>query len=266
VITQAPLGATALATETVIFELADAFQLETGAADGDYYAIAGQVQAGPGRPVQPLTSQVVPIKTGQTAHGAVLVAAVTDRTTGFNPLVSRPVTDTKLSEPAFAAPAWFPSKPWSVNRLAEQEQLVVVPAQFRGDQDTGILRRFTELTFEVYYADTANVDFSAPVVWQVGSQSYGEVGDFWVATQDTSGIQRVVMAYSRNGVNWQVQDFRASPSIDDRWETRMSILGDPFIYFVQVVDGAGNVTVSSNKGLFFTPPRNIYLPVAASLR
>jgi hypothetical protein len=76
----------------------------------------------------------------------------------------------------------------------------------------------------------------------------------------------VVMAYSRDGVNWQAQDFSDSPTIADGWETRMSILGDPFIYFIQVVDGAGNVTVSSNKGLFFTPPRNIYLPVAASLR
>jgi hypothetical protein len=35
-----------------------------------------------------------------------------------------------------------------------------------------------------------------------------------------------------------------------------------FIYLVQAVDGAGNVTITSNKGLFFEPERHqIYLPI-----
>jgi hypothetical protein len=99
----------------------------------------------------------------------------------------------------------------------------------------------------------------------VESVAFKNEADFWVSAQDTSGIQRVVMVYTQDGGTWQSRVLdRVAP---DRWETHLTGLADRFIYFVQVVDGAGNVTVTSNKGLFFEPTRNdIYLPLVMKSR
>jgi hypothetical protein len=143
---------------------------------------------------------------------------------------------------------------------------VLVPAQFQGDQDSGTLRRFTQLEFEVYYTDTVSADFSSPVVWAVESKEYENEADFWVTTEDTSGIQRVVMAYTQDGVIWKIQDLAPDPSEERLWSTHMAGLSDQFVYFIQVVDGAGNVKVTSNKGLLFEPIEiNVYLPLTLSI-
>jgi hypothetical protein len=114
----------------------------------------------------------------------------------------------------------------------------------------------------VYYTDTTSIDFAPPIIWAAESLSFGGETNFGVITQDSSGIQRVLMAYTENGTDWQTQDFEPNPFLEDRWETRMTNTGDQFIYFIQVVDGAGNVTVTANKGLFFRPTRNdVYLPM-----
>ena len=253
-----PISANDLTVDTVSF--APDFQLETGSADGDYYTIGGEVQASPGRPVQPRTSQLVPVKSGQTPHGAVLVNATSTKES-INPLISRPVTDTKLSEPLFEADAWFPSNPWAVNRLGDAPRLVVVPAQFQGHQDSGTLRRFTALEFQVYYAGSANSDFTPPTVWTVQSQAFEDEADFWVTAEDSSGIQQVVLVYTQDGSRWQSHDLDYD-SLQDRWQATFTGLTGQFIYFVQVIDGAGNVTITSNKGLFFEPTRHeIYLPL-----
>ena len=253
-----PLSITDLATETLSF--APAFSLEAGSTDGAYYSIGGEVQASPGRPVQPRTSALLPVKARKTPHGALLVGATT-AVESLDPLIARPVTDTAAAEPSYEVGIWLPLKPWTINRLGDAPRLVVVPAQFRGNQDGGTLRRFTSLRFQVYYADQAKGDFTPPTVWKVESQSFGGGADFWVTAEDNSGIQRVVMVYTRDGNTWQLQDLTRNP-LQDRWETRFTGLSGQFVYFVQVVDGAGNVGVTSNKGLFFeAPPRMIYLPV-----
>jgi hypothetical protein len=176
------------------------------------------------------------------------------------------VTDTTPSESTFQAPAWFPSNPWAVNRQGDEARLVVVPAQFRGDQDGGTLRRFTTLDFQVVYTDAASTDFAPPVVWTVESVAFKNAADFWVSAQDTSGIQRVVMVYTQDGSTWHSRGLDYDP-FEDRWETHLTELSDRFIYFVQVVDGAGNVTLTSNKGLFFEPSGNeVYLPLVMRSR
>jgi hypothetical protein len=262
------LFSTGSPTGTVTFDPADLeceFHTVTRHGDvvGTYCSIGGEVQASPGRPVQPRTSAPIPPKAELTPHGAVLISATSVLIEGFNPLISRPVTDTVLSEPPFEieAEAWFPANTWAVNRLGDDPRLVVVPAQFQGDRDSGKLRRFTALEFEVYYTDTASIDFSPPIVWTVEGSALGAEADFQVDAEDTSGIQRVVMAYTQDGSQWQIRDLDYAP-LQDRWERHFTGLADQFIYFVQVVDGAGNVTVTSNKGLFFEPTRHqLYLPL-----
>jgi len=137
----------------------------------------------------------------------------------------------------------------------------VVPAQFQGNQDSGTLRRFTALQFQVHYADSFNTDFSSPVVWMVTGVAVGNQADLRVTAQDSSGVERVLIVYTQTGTNWVSRDLAYNPTLD-RWETHLTGLAGPFFYFVQAVDGAGNVTVTSNKGLFFEPIRhNVYLPL-----
>ncbi|HET92291.1 MAG TPA: hypothetical protein ENN99_16355 [Chloroflexi bacterium] len=247
--------------EPITLDLSDAFQLETGSVYGDYYAIEGQVQANPGRPVQPRISQPVPDKSALdlTPHGVVLVSAVAE-SEEFNPLISMPVTDTTLSEPPFASLSWSPTNLWAINRLGPEPTLVVVPAQFRGNQDTGILRRFTTLQFEVYYTTTASLDFSPPIIWQVQALVSDSGADFQVTAQDTSGIQRVLMVYTQDGQSWLSRDLTYNP-FREHWEAHLTELTGCLVYFIQVVDGAGNVTTTTNKGLLFALTRDIYLPL-----
>jgi hypothetical protein len=263
-----PVSANDLTTETVSFDLSSLFQLETGSEYGDYYSISGEVQASPGRPVQPRTSELVPVKTGLTPHGAVLVSATSEQTDGFDPLISRPVSDTTLSEPLFEAESWFPAKTWAVNRLGDEARLVVVPAQFQGNQDGGAERRFTQLTFSVTYSDS--VDFTPPAIWKVESVLIEETTTFTVSVQDSSGIERVLVTYSADGQSWQSADLTYDTSTGqvEQWGTSLTSLTEETNYFIQVVDAAGNVTVSDNKGQYFAPEPpaappggGVYLPI-----
>jgi hypothetical protein len=171
------------------------------------------------------------------------------------------VTDTVLDEPSFQATAWFPAKMWTVNRFGDRARLVVVPAQFRGNQGGGLLRRFTELRFQVYYASQGVTDFVPPTVWRVESETVDNRTSLAVHAEDESGIERVVIAYTHDGSHWQTVDLDYA-AVRDQWETEFTDLSGAFIYFVQVLDSAGNVTVTSNKGAYFAPDGStIYLPV-----
>jgi hypothetical protein len=252
------IRASAQATESL--SLSPGFSLVTDSPDGDYYTSDSGVQASGGRPIQPRTSVTVSIRNGQTPHGAILVGA-TSNSEYIDPLVARPVTDTTLSEPLYDAEIWLPAKMWTVNRLGDEPRLVVVPAQFLGDQDWGILRRFTSLQFEVYYTDTQEADFIPPTIWEVEGVILQGGTQFVVDAEDNSGIQRVVMVYTEDGDRWDNHDLSQDPA-DGLWKITLTDLSDTFLYFIQVVDGAGNVSLSTNKGYLFEPPKNrIYLPM-----
>jgi hypothetical protein len=157
------------------------------------------------------------------------------------------------------AEGWFPADVWGVNQTGDHPRLVVVPAQFKGDQDRGDLRRFEALEFQAYYTDTASPDYTGPIVWEVDSLSTEDGADIWVSTEDASGIQQVVLTFTEDGLQWRSLNLEQVDQ--DLWEAHLSGLTGPVMYFVQAVDGAGNVTMTSNKGLFFEPKVPIYLPL-----
>jgi hypothetical protein len=164
-----------------------------------------------------------------------------------------------LEEPDFEAQAWFPSKMFTVNRLGDQDRLVVVPAQFLGNQDEGTERHFTRLDFTVTYSDS--VDFTPPAIWRVESLLFAETTTFKVSADDASGIERVLVTYSTDGVTWQSADLTYS-AYTGQWETSLTGLTKEASYFIQAMDAAGNVTISDNKGQYFFPERPaIYLPL-----
>lgn len=148
---------------------------------------------------------------------------------------------------------------FAVNHLGEQDHLVVVPAQFLGHQDEGVERPFTVLTFTVAYSDS--IDLTPPAIWEVESVLLGGTTTFKVSADDASGIARVLVTYSTDDENWQSADLTYT-AYTDRWEKSLSGLTEEASYFIQVMDAAGNITVSDNKGQYFAPEkRAIYLPI-----
>jgi hypothetical protein len=75
-------------------------------------------------------------------------------------------------------------------------------------------------------------------------------------------VTRVAVAYTTGDGLWKTLDLvrSADPNV---WEG--SLPSDAGLeYFVQAVDGAGNVAISDNKGLYFgLPPYRMVLPLIA---
>jgi hypothetical protein len=116
----------------------------------------------------------------------------------------------------------------------------------------------------VTYSDSD--DRMPPVIWRVESDRAGSDILLSVAAGDASGVERVLVTYanpvgSSNNNAWQSLDL-AYNAHTERWEGSLPSLTGKAIFFLQAMDAAGNVTISSNKGQYFSLESNpIYLPI-----
>jgi hypothetical protein len=203
---------------------------------------------------------------GTFAHGALLVGGTFVDEGGFDPLISRVVTDqlhvASDAELPFPVEAWYPAQMGTVNRFlsidgVSHERLVLVPGQFRAttdaDHTVGVHRRYTDLVFEVYHAPYSETDFEPPTIWAVEAvESTGGVR-FRVRAEDESGpVARVVVLYRGKEANtWSLLDLAYDPGTG--WaEGEAAGLGDAIYYFAQSVDAAGNVALALDHGQAFT--------------
>jgi hypothetical protein len=148
---------------------------------------------------------------------------------------------------------------FAINRQGASEQLIVVPAQFRGTQALGQERLFEQLDIVVSYSDSP--DRTPPVIWNVGFAP--DTGSLSIAASDASGVEHVWVTYSTNGDLWQSVELAYSADTD-LWEGALPEGPERAVFVVQAMDGAGNVSHSSNKGQFFgaTEGDMVYLPLA----
>jgi hypothetical protein len=172
------------------------------------------------------------------------------------------VTDTALTEPLFAYEGWYPIKTFAVNQLGNAPRLVVVPAQYTGDEQSGTERLFDSLTFQVTYAAAEIDDFTDPAIWEVKDQLSDTTAAFQVLAQDASGVARVLVTYTVDGTTWQSRALTYN-SATGYWQgTVAGLISGKISYFVQAVDRAGNVNMSTNKGSLFEIERHdLYLPL-----
>jgi len=148
-----------------------------------------------------------------------------------------------------------------VNLLGATPRLVVVPAQYQGNEKRGVEQLYPRMDLVVYYADAGQTDFVAPSLWEADSVVFKGTTAFKVLAQDNSGIERVVVTWRQNGPNWQSADLTYN-SLTGRWEGSLAGVGKEADYFVQAVDKAGNVSMTANKGLFFHPEEHrVFLPL-----
>lgn len=185
----------------------------------------------------------------------------------FNPRISSVITDQiyleQQTEPVDPVEHWYPRQLGSIVRLPTVEgrlyqRLVVVPAQFRAtrstDRTTGVERLYHRVSFQVYDAPSDATDFIAPDILQVRVDTVAAGRRFQAQVRDDAGsIQRVVVLYGvaslvpGTSASWSKVELDYNPATG--WaEATVPAFADPLAYFVQAVDGAGNVALGLDNG------------------
>jgi hypothetical protein len=243
-----------------------AFDLTLVTTDnGQYYHINNETQSSSGRPVQPRTSVVIDVPKGEYVHGVMIMEASFKTDENFDPIISRPVTDTALTEPGFTYPSWYPNTFWSINSMGDEERLVIIAGQYKSTTEyTGTERVFTSLTVRIL--TSSEPDVSAPVIHQIDTDR--QEGEFAISvdTSDSSldGVSEVWATFEDKAGHWTSIPL-AYDETTGLWQVTITSAVDEFGYFVQAADHAGNVSTSSNKGTYFAPePKKLYLPVILS--
>jgi hypothetical protein len=192
----------------------------------------------------------------------------------IDPYVTRIISQTVGTTPEGSLPqgGWFPALPAFINRFVTlqqlRERLVVTPGQFQalGETEpvTGTQRLYSSLSFDLYYADQLNSDFTSPVIWSVEGMDSGpapilrsrsaDPGEtfFKVGLQDDpAAVQRVVILYrSTLDPAWSLLELSYNPA-SGYWEGLAPIAPRYVEYFAQAVDWNGNVSLALDYGKAF---------------
>lgn len=259
---------TGLVKGSVSFGLPGSFGAfgDTTTSNGQVYDLDDNVAFGDSEPVQPLYFANAAAPLVGDLRGAIFTGGIYTDVTSFDPVMALPfneyVEDT--SEPTFTgSDGWYPEVPFSLqepqtfaNSSTTAQNVVMSLGQF--STDTATQRLYSQMTFETIYslsADTAKPEIR--FVDGILNQETGK-GLIKVETTDDSGIARVVIPFTKGDGKWHSVDLAFSLATQ-KWTGEITgTVGT--VYYVQVIDNAGNVTVDSNKGKNY--PLNLPLPLA----
>jgi hypothetical protein len=221
---------------------------------GTYYALDGQASNAGLGPIQPVFFATISPPPGQRLKGIALTGA-SFLTVTADPVFAVPsVDETEFGgEPADWSGAYPPigfSLDGGGSLTLVSPTLMV--ALGKSDPASQVQWLYTDVGYDVYYSNSA--DDIGPVASSV--DGYYDLQNGFarmkVEAADESGIARVVVAYTLGTGTWKSQNlqFRADTG---KWSGII-----PFIrgasYFVQIVDGAGNVAkVAPRQGFFDLP-------------
>ena len=252
----APTGLQAMA-----FSVTPNLQQSPASDLGRYWYVDGfDPQVTHYRPIEP--RMTVPVgAAGQTAHGA-LITSLTTHDVALNPVVSTPTIDLTASTPEspVAGTAW-PARSATVTTyqapFGTAQDLVLVPGQFFGSPSggSGTQRLFDTVGLKVYYASPSATDVDPATILGAQGVPTGSSIAFNVQANDGAGsVARVLVAFHDFDGSWKFVDLVHGAG--DSWAgtgtaTHTFATGQEVEYFVQVLDGAGNVSVASNKALLF---------------
>ena len=224
---------------------------------GTSYFLRGDsgVQVSHLRPIQP--KMVIELG-GTQAHGALVTGLTSNDAGGVNPVYARPIVDQSANEPELSFnDVAYPSKLLTVRSFqvaaGNRQRLVVGTGQFFGNPaavdavGTGIQRRYTRIEGHVYRS--ASTDRVPPTFTKI--DAFTVTGNAAFAVEVAGGDAERVLAGYRSGSAsvWQFVDLAEGTA--GRWSGGGPVAAATFEYFVQVVDEAGNVGVSTNKGFYF---------------
>jgi hypothetical protein len=243
--------------------------LSEGNITGTYLTVGEEAEVNEWQPIQPRTSLDITLAE-QTPHGAFFEGGRYQTLADFDPVVTRIITETTdmafwQVEPGFDHPGtWQPSW-WSlVNQVwtpdGVQERLVVIPAQYRSTTpELGTERLFEVMTYTVYYSTTT--DLVPPSLWSIDAYRLGTSSQVVVEATDLSDVVRLGVAYTLGDGVWRTTDLARSAGNPNLWAGTIPY-EETMEWFVQAVDGAGNVAINDNKGAYLgLPGERIWLPL-----
>jgi hypothetical protein len=250
------------------------------------------VVSSPAEPVLPLESDNVTVD-GLALRGVGFLGGAYVDETNIVPLTGAPAADDWGGHPAFAAPFFYPVRPWAVNYFDAMAggatYLNLMPAQFRSNDPSGnppspagTRRRFNRLTLRLFYsANTAEYNGNVPAlaappaIEDVTALAAAGQVDFRVRAlgDPAAGIQAVWVTYTRCPASacdgmWQSLELARDALDGTLWTEALDVTGDPtdIRFMVQAVNGVGLVTMATNMGQFYAPTiADVRLPTVLRL-
>ena len=230
---------------------------ESNTERGRLLTLDGTATYEAGTPVQPRFFADVSSPAAGTLRGALFLGGRYRDEAGVDPVVALAENEYVLDkrEPTLEAEGWYPALPLAargadgVGILGEAGASVVLTlGQYH--VESGTQRLFEQVSLDTYYSFSA--DREAATVRFVDGVLDGERGSIKLETTDASGIARVVVAHTNGGGVWESTDLTFDTAAQ-KWRgtvENISASGGT-VYFVQIVDGAGNVAVADNKGHYY---------------
>jgi Tol biopolymer transport system component len=238
---------------------------------GDYFAVEGEDPlVTHWRPIQP--KKVIDVTVdGLEARGALITGLSSTDELDFDVVFARPAVGPAANEPEveFGGVA-FPARLSNLTRTGGPEgpkdNLVLMPGQFFSDLDsgetTGTQRRYTNMDALVYYGEEPAEELTPPSIDLADAVAADGQVTFAAQLTDDSGVKRAVVLFKDEdgtGVWRSVELSFVGPL--GRWvgsapATFNDATNPEIEWFIQAVDGLGNVAASTNKGRMYpaTPP------------
>ena len=220
----------------------------------------------PGRPLEPQTTDLVPRRGDDLRAHGVVVDSLSTRVIGgggFDPVYSVAVPDSSaLSPEPSTVGAFFPATLASVveraTRAGLQDAVVLTPGQFRAASPTtgrGFQQLADKLGYHLVYS--ASDDTQPPTISTVDGAVTGTQVRFTVTSPSDDADSATVLYLVAGGPSLQAWKKVALTSSDGgRTFTGTDTVpaGTTLVeqYFVQLLDKANNVSVSSKKGQDFS--------------
>jgi hypothetical protein len=239
---------------------------------GTWYGVqaGAQVQVPltmPARPIQPETTDSFARPTnGQVAHGVLLEALstrVTSTDGAFDPVYSAVTPDSSSTRPEPGVEgAFFPATLTNVVERATPQGLrdvvVLHPGQFRSASSTsglGFQQLADQMQYRILYSNKDDV--TPPSIRTVDGTVSGGSVRFRVTTPSSDVATATVLFLAKSsttGQGWTKVTLTSSDG-GHTWTGNNSVsLPTVEQFFVQLVDSANNVSVSSKKGQDFAAP------------
>jgi hypothetical protein len=234
------------------------------------YTLDGNATISAGEPVQPRYFAGVDAPAVGDLRGALFLGGVYSDVVAIDPVIALAdneyVTDKR--EPIFHSDVFYPAQPFVVRSGVPDapDTLVMTLGQFKsatgvaaaGSGSGGTTRIYDQMSFATYYSDSpdrnaANISFVDGVL-----EPAQGVGQIKVEASDSSGVHRVLVAYTLGDGQWRSKDLTFE-SAAQKWTGVISATTTTQ-FFVQVVDKAGNVAINNNKGANY--PVVVPLPLA----
>jgi len=223
---------------------------------GRFWSVGSEVpQTTHSRPLQPRTQVDVTAADGKPVHGVLIDGLEMDVIENVDPVYARPTIDLGASEPEEPARLGvFPASLARVDRLStvdgRRDVLTIVPGQFEATRTdgSGTQRLYKRVDAQVYRSGSG--DWDPPTMGEVDGEVSGGQAVFSVHTPDTDVTRGVVLYRDEH-----------EPTIWKRTEL-VSVGGGVWrgsgpvasgatrveAFVVQLLDAAGNVGTTSNKG------------------